>query len=62
VVSNQITSFEQVIIKMRPKKKLKSKSTKAAKVQPSIVEKEPDNPMDFGGIESRDLKKNLGCG
>jgi hypothetical protein len=48
---------------MRPKKKLKSKSPKAAKVQPSVPEKEKsDNPMDFGGIEPRDLKKNLGCG
>ena len=48
---------------MRPKKKLKSKSSKAAKVQSPVVEKEKsDNPMDFGDIEPRDLKKNLGCG
>jgi hypothetical protein len=48
---------------MRSKKKLKSTSPKAATVRPPIVEKEKaDNPMDFGGIEPRDLKKNLGCG
>jgi hypothetical protein len=47
---------------MRPKKKLKSKSTKAVKAQPVVEKEKPDNPMDFGGIEPRDLKKNLGCG
>jgi len=48
---------------MRPKKRLKSKSKKLDKVQPPVVEKEREgNSMDFGGIESRDLKKNLGCG
>jgi len=48
---------------MRPKKKSKSNSSKAAKVQPPVVEKEKsDNPMDFGGIAPGDLKKNLGCG
>lgn len=29
---------------------------------PEEVEIEKEKPNDFGGIPSRDLKKNLGCG
>jgi hypothetical protein len=36
---------------------------KASKVnkKPELKEEET-NPMDFGGLPSRNLKKNLGCG
>ncbi len=29
---------------------------------PTAPAEQQDNPMDFGGLPSRNLKKNLGCG
>lgn len=50
------------------KKQNKKPRTKQDKVKPSKpgeaeAEKgEENNPLDFGGLPARDLKKNLGCG
>jgi hypothetical protein len=51
-------------------RKIKEETSKAAKTKkPSKEEKkapeskeQETNPMDFGGIPNRNLKKNLGCG
>ena len=45
----------------------KKKAVKKGKpLQPKAAQKqiadEEEKPFDFGGIPSRDLKKNLGCG
>lgn len=42
------------------RKKVKTIATKKAKKKAKTEEKE--NKFDFGGLPSRDLKKNLGCG
>ena len=51
---------------MRKKKKSKvkdvSKESAKATTKNSQVEKEEENPFDFGGLPDRELKKNLGCG
>lgn len=51
---------------MRKQQKPKPKAQKkeiAPKQESATAEKtEPENPFDFGGLPSRDLKKNLGCG
>jgi hypothetical protein len=39
------------------KQKMHRKSTEQ---KPAVDESE--NPLDFGGMPARDLKKNLGCG
>jgi hypothetical protein len=41
--------------KARPEKSAPETASKS-------TETEPENPFDFGGLPSRDLKKNLGCG
>jgi hypothetical protein len=47
-------------------KSKKNKMTKATsagqETVPPPTQVEEDKPFDFGGIPSRDLKKNLGCG
>jgi hypothetical protein len=46
-------------VKIRPEKKVPVQSPdNQAEIPPSAS----DEPFDFGGIPSRDLKKNLGCG
>jgi len=42
-------------------KKLRDAARKDEKKDRPAPDEEP-NPMDFGGIPNRDLKKNLGCG
>jgi hypothetical protein len=46
-------------MKKRKAKKVAPKEPKPA--PPAPIEKS-DEPFDFGGLPSRDLKKNLGCG
>lgn len=47
-------------------KRKRNKPTKVATPQqqqaPPPSPPEEDKPFDYGGIPSRDLKKNLGCG
>lgn len=55
---------------MKKGRKKSGKATRATKSQrtsmltedPKSRPEEESNPFDFGGIPSRDLKKNLGCG
>ena len=44
------------------KKKEPATKTVTPKDQPNHAEGESKNPFDFGGLPSRDIKKNLGCG
>jgi len=48
-------------------KPLKRKKNKTQKVSPPPKQEqkhneEKDDPMDFGGIPNRSIKKNMGCG
>ncbi len=45
-------------------KKTKTKKTKQKDTKPESKPAPPqeNEPFDFGGLPSRDLKKNLGCG
>jgi hypothetical protein len=47
-----------------PMKKKKDKTKKVTEQKPVKQVELPNNelPFDFGGLPSRDLKKNLGCG
>jgi hypothetical protein len=48
-----------------PKKPKQHKHTQRPAVQPEPQVRETanaDTPFDFGGLPTRDLKKNLGCG
>ncbi len=57
-------------MKKRAKKRQNEKLKKDTKHQPEELPKgsspdtstTDDTPFDFGGLPSRDLKKNLGCG
>jgi hypothetical protein len=43
------------------KRKAKKATTKEAKPATPVPVEKGDNPLDFGGLPFRDLKKNLGC-
>ena len=77
MLSNELYCFEQIESENLPNtfdymaRKIKSKSGQEKKLRDAARKDEkkdrpaPDeepNPMDFGGIPNRDLKKNLGCG
>ena len=47
---------------MAKKKVVKEKVKKEEAPRPLAEVKEDEKPFDFGGLPSRDLKKNLGCG
>jgi hypothetical protein len=47
---------------MRKKKPAKKSKPLPPKPQPKEVDNNDEKPFDFGGIPTRDLKKNLGCG
>jgi len=44
------------------KKKSKKKPVKEIKTSQSPPPANEPDPLDFGGLPKRDLKKNLGCG
>jgi hypothetical protein len=44
------------------KKPVKKPAPKPSKSSQSGSTEEKENPFDFGGLPSRDFKKNLGCG
>jgi len=43
------------------KGKAKKTAPKVPKPAPPVPIGNGDNPLDFGGLPQRDLKKNLGC-
>ncbi|MFM8740335.1 MAG: hypothetical protein ACKOC0_09035 [Cytophagales bacterium] len=51
---------------MRKQQKSKTKPPRKGNRQkiatPPEQQSESENPFDFGGLPTRDLKKNLGCG
>ena len=49
-------------LKTNKEAKARTNSPPSQKAQPHAKDAEEENPMDFGGIPNRDLKKNLGCG
>ena len=46
----------------RVKKKKLGFKTETNKGQSEQTQEEEKTPFDFGGLPSRDIKKNLGCG
>jgi hypothetical protein len=55
------TTFEDM--KKKKKADTKPEKTETAPAAPAPLREEPEEkPFDFGGLPSRDLKKNLGCG
>jgi hypothetical protein len=46
---------------MAKKKAAKKVKIKGALKQPKPQKEENENPLDFGGLPERNLKKNLGC-
>lgn len=63
-------SFKILIFVMRKsisatksKKKTSQRSEQQGPlIDPKPISEEPKSPFDFGGLPSRDVKKNLGCG
>jgi hypothetical protein len=54
--------IEPVALGMKKKVSKKEKAKTVEKKQPPEQEAEKDDAFDFGGLPTRNLKKNLGCG
>jgi hypothetical protein len=54
--------FKGVVILSMKKQKAKKKPARVLKPAPPAPAGKGDDPLDFGGLPSRDIKRNLGCG